>query len=53
MVRTMIRIINKTEQKQLTTQPLTLRQVTITIATKAMDHQVTITITTKDTDATQ
>ena len=49
----MIRIINKTEQKQLTTQPLTLHQVTITIATKAMDHQVTIPITIKDTDTTK
>ena len=36
--------------KRLTTRPLTLHQVTITIATKAMDHQVTTTIATKATD---
>ena len=34
-------------------QPLTLHQVTITIATKDTDHQVTITITTQDTDTTK
>ena len=36
-VRTMIQIINKTEQKPLITRPLTLHQVTITITTKDMD----------------
>ena len=43
----------QTEQKQLTTQPLTLHQVIITIATKATDHQVTITIATKAMDTTK
>ena len=49
----MIRIINKTEQKQLTARPLTMHQVTITIPTKVMDHQVTITTATQDTGTTK
>ena len=48
----MIRIINKTEQKRLTTRPLTMHQVTITIPTKVTDHQVTITTATQDMDTT-
>ena len=36
-VRIMILIINKTEQKRLTTRPPTLHQVTITMETKATD----------------
>ena len=48
----MIQTINKTGQN-LTTQPQTLHQITITMAIQATDHQLTIATTIKDTNTRQ